>query len=148
MKLKNIAKHWRIKVATFTLLNGLLTLPLSTLSPVAPRVIHLNQGDSYSFSQPTLPVSQIDEAGQRLVAVSLGFTGDLFTSGDSLQIDILSSPTSLTPLATRTISNPPWTRPDLAGLESVGQVSAIYSTRVSPESSIQPGRNIRHLWTA
>ncbi len=78
------------------------------LSADAQSVIHLGTGDSYLFSQPSFVRGQIDEGGGDYFLVQLGFTGDLFTLGDSLRVDVLASPTSLTPLTTGTASNPPW----------------------------------------
>ena len=87
----------------------------------AQGVIHLSAGDSYLFIQPTLVTGQIEEAGLRFITVSLGFSGDLFTLGDSLQMDVFSTPSSLTPLTTGIVINPPWTRTDLTSLHWVGQ---------------------------
>ncbi len=82
---------------------------VSTLPASAQSVIHLGTGGSYLFSQPTRLGFKIDELGATSVVIDLGFTGDVFTSGDSMQVDVLSTPTSLTPLLTGTFSYPAWT---------------------------------------
>ena len=100
---------------------GLLILFLvSTLPADAQSVIHLGTGDSYLFSRPTLVDGKIDEVGRTASGVLAGFTGDLFTAGDSLQIDLFTTPTSPTPLATSTVSNPPWTDTTGAGNNWLG----------------------------
>ena len=86
----------------------LIALLVSTLPAAAQGLVHLGTGDSYLFSQPIPIEGKIDEAGGTSFEVMFGFTGDLFAVGDSLRVDILSTPTSLTPLATGTTSNPPW----------------------------------------
>ena len=75
----------------------------------AQGVVHLDPGGSYLFSQPTQIQFKIDELGSTFVVIDLGFTGDILTAGDSLQVDILSAPTSLTPLLAGTFSYPAWT---------------------------------------
>ena len=87
---------------------GLVVLVLLLIgnSPAnAQGVIHLNQGDSYVLSQPTFTDIQIDENGAIYVVILVGFSGNLLTLGESMQADILSSPTSLTPLATGNVTN-------------------------------------------
>ncbi len=88
---------------------GLLILFLVSILPVeAQGVVHLGPGGSYLFSQPIPVEGKIDELGATSFEVRFGFAGDLFAVGDSLRVDILSTPTSLIPLATGTTSNPPW----------------------------------------
>ena len=99
----------------------LLLLMVASLSASAQGVIHLGPGDSYLFSQPTVVSGQPQEIPVTFIGVSLGFTGDLFTAGDSFQIDILSTPTSLIPLTTGMVSNPPSTQTDLTGMRWLGQ---------------------------
>src|ERR1051325_266167 len=70
----------------------------------AQGTIHFGTGDSYLFSQPTLTGGQINE-GATFVTFRVSFNDDLFNPGESLQIDLLSTPTSLTPLATGIVSN-------------------------------------------
>ncbi len=135
-------------------ITGLLMLLLvSTLPADAQGVVHLDQGGSYLFFQPTLVRVQTDESGRTNSVVQLGFMGDLVALGDSLQVDVLSSPTSPTSLATSTASNPPlasdnkiifswpdvpwiWYPPDgavrvtmLAGSVDVASVTAIVTSR-------------------
>ena len=87
----------------------LALLFFSSLPARAQGVIHFGAGDTYLFTQPTLVGGKLDEAGARYFTVRLGYTGDLFTLGDSLQVDVLSTPTAVTNLATSTVSNPPST---------------------------------------
>ena len=94
----------------------LALLFLSSLPADAQGVIHLSPGDTYLFSQPLFVQGQIDEAGRTFINIFLGFAGDLFTPGDSLQVDILSTPTSLTPLVSSTVSNPPSTVENQIGI--------------------------------
>ena len=67
--------------------------------PAAPNLV----------SQPTQLGFKIDELGATSIVIDLGFAGDIFTSGDNMQVDVLSTPTSLTPLLTGTFSYPAWT---------------------------------------
>ena len=97
-------------------------LIVSNLPASAQGVIHLGQGDSYLFVQPTFIRGQIDDGGAMFIRINLGFTGDLFTMGDRLQVDILSTPTSLLPLLTNTVSNPPWTNENGIGNVWTGQI--------------------------
>ena len=71
----------------------------------AQGVIHIGQGDSYLFSQPLPTDIQNAEGIQVFVTLQVGFSGDLFAQGENMQLDIYSSPTSLTPLTTGTITN-------------------------------------------
>lgn len=102
----------------------LAILIVSILNTRAQGVIHLGSGDSYLFSRPTITGGQIDESGAMYLQVRFGFTGDLFDLGDSLRLDILSAPTSVTPLVTtvisNTASNPPWISPNGIGFEQSG----------------------------
>ena len=105
-----------------TISSVLAILLSSSLLTGAQGVIPLGQGDGYLFVQPTFVRGQINEAGVTFITISIGFSGDLFTPGDSLQIDVFTSPISVTPLATSTVSNPPWTRGDLTGASWTGQI--------------------------
>ena len=93
-------KH-QIKIAGWWMLFLVSTPPAG-----AQGVVHIGSGSSYLFSQPTFIGGKIDEAGLTSVVIDLGFTGDVLTAGESFQIDILSAPTSLTPLLTGTFSYP------------------------------------------
>jgi len=85
-------------------------------------MIHLGQGDSYLFTNPNYVRGQLDETGITGIVVHVGFTGDLFTLGDSLQVDVFATPTSLTPLLTSAASNPPWTFESLIIFAWGGQI--------------------------
>src|ERR1051325_1713493 len=82
----------------------LLLLLLLSRSAGAQGVIHLNAGDSYLFSQPTFTGFQFNETSV-FVVVRVSFNGDLFDPGESLRIDLLTSPTSVNSLATGVASN-------------------------------------------
>ena len=86
--------------------NSIFTIWIaSVIIASAQSVIHLNQGDSYLFSQPSLTGIQNAEGFQIFVTFQVGFSGDLLAQGESMQMDIFSSPASPTPLATGTITN-------------------------------------------
>ena len=95
-----LKSDWFLSVPGRAIYIGLIVLVLLLIwnCPTnAQGIIHLSAGDSYLFTQPTFVSGFIDESGTTYVAFSLGFSGDLFASGDSLQVDIFLTPTSLTP---------------------------------------------------
>ena len=112
MKLKCQTKFANKRAAAYTSFTGLIvfaSLLITSLPAKAQGVVHIAPGSNYLFSNPKYLEGKIDELGATTIVIDLGFTGDIFTSGDNMQVDVLSTPTSLTPLLTSTFSYPAWT---------------------------------------
>ena len=119
-----LKSDWFLSVPGRAIYIGLIVLVLLLIwnCPTnAQGIIHLSAGDSYLFTQPTLVQAQIDEGGGTFISVLVRVSGDLFTAGDSLQMDVFSTLTALSPLATGSVTNPPWTITGGASLQWLGQ---------------------------
>ncbi len=125
LKIGSLKKSRRISNASLTIDIKLLVLTLLFTWNVpanAQGIIHLGPGDSYLFTQPTLIMGQIDEGGGTYFSVLVGFNGDLFTAGDSLQMDIFTTPADISPLVTGIVTNPPWTITSAVSIQWLNQL--------------------------